>query len=118
VQVRRRQTPMSAFLRRVAMARLRRPCEQGAMRAMSQEVPSDHYDLRAVGAEQPMPFEVNGEPTDITKVLANGQKQIGYSSRYARNWDRIFQKEQSGLPRELTATDTATDATRSTSPSE
>lgn len=56
----------------------------------SSEVPSDHYDLRAAGAEAPEPFEVNGEPTDITKSLAKGGKQIGYSSRYARSWDRIF----------------------------
>jgi hypothetical protein len=53
-------------------------------------VPDDHYDLRAAGGGDPEPFEVNGEPTDITKTLAKGGKQIGYTSKYARSWDRIF----------------------------
>lgn len=67
-----------------------RATRRAATRSLATDVPDDHYDLRAVGADAPMPYEVNGEPTDITKVLANGQKQVGYSSRYARNWSRIF----------------------------
>ena len=62
---------------------------QPAVRRLS-SVPDDHYDLRAAGGGDPEPFEVNGEPTDITKTLAKGGKQIGYSSSYARSWDRIF----------------------------
>mmetsp|Transcript_13002 Transcript_13002/g.33879 ORF Transcript_13002/g.33879 Transcript_13002/m.33879 type:complete len:109 (-) Transcript_13002:68-394(-) len=73
--------------RRMAMQCTRQP---GARGFASGGVPPDHYDLRAVGAETPEPFEVNGEPTDITKMLANGQKQVGYSTRYAENWSRIF----------------------------
>jgi hypothetical protein len=53
-------------------------------------VPSDHYDLRPAGGGDPEPFEVNGEPTDITKSLAKGGRQLGYSASYARSWDRIF----------------------------
>jgi hypothetical protein len=75
---------MLAALRR---PRLRRPPTR--VGRLSQ-VPDDHYDLRAAGAEAPEPFEVNGEPTDITKSLSKGGKQIGYSSSYARSWDRIF----------------------------
>ena len=74
---------------------LRRPAfvghatsQRGARRLSS--VPDDHYDLRAAGGGDPEPFEVNGEPTDITKTLAKGGKQIGYTSSYARSWDRIF----------------------------
>lgn len=62
---------------------------QRVVRRLS-SVPDDHYDLRAAGGGDPEPFEVNGEPTDITKTLAKGGKQIGYSSSYARSWDRIF----------------------------
>ena len=53
----------------------------------------DSYDLRAAGADAPQPYEVDGNPTDITASLASGKGKVGYSRRYARNWDSIFGKQ-------------------------
>lgn len=80
---------------RSAAARTHRRLPLRAHRHLSQ-VPDDHYDLRAAGADEPQPFEVNGEPTDITKSLSKGGKQVGYSRRYSRSWDRIFAEADEG----------------------
>ncbi|KAG8470690.1 hypothetical protein KFE25_009111 [Diacronema lutheri] len=77
------------LLARSLSARAGPRAPQLRVRRLSQ-VPADHYDLRAAGADEPQPYEVNGEPTDITKSLSKGGKQIGYSPSYARSWDRIF----------------------------
>ena len=55
----------------------------------------DAYDLRSCGASSPKPFEVDGNPTDITSDLAAGKGKVGYSKTYADNWSQIFGKKSS-----------------------